>query len=764
VTIVDEALLTALGEGDAAPARAWLTAVLAGAGMSPARLSALTGLARWNDGDAGGSGTSPDATAALRQAVALTAGDPELSAVLALYVRHECEAAWEISWDHTPIRAAIASAASSRNEAMTPDVAAPAWALLQLLDREMLVESAAATGGLARLARYAGLAARDAAAVTALCAPLPADPLVAHLAVTAQRETAYYRALSTAAAAADRCMRTGDGGLAEAIAALAAAESDLADDDACRSELRAHRASLEALRAAAGRPWLQVTTGSVVYVFPLGLRGITAGRAVEALRETGAAWTLAGLPVTAVAPDLPLNDVWNGNDPLDREYAGAAVALPALLLPDPARARPHRLDVQVRLTELGNHCVRVEATLADAGPQELYAALLRAAPEAADLRELGTPLVPADGSPGAWGRLTDLASDITADLCGQFAVHAGLPDVQVSTRGGTYHAVLRVQEAGAVQPGTATVQPVHDPRELLRLVGGALLDHPVRHGVSAVAEWIRYPAGRGTRIDAPGLLDDLLLRSDNTTTIAALSTPSYMVDPLQEAAEFVATLDGLFAGWQVELADHYYRITREMKQLNEEIDRQPAGGEWDDSELDSRQRRLETAQHDMQVFVMQSRLRLMFITAPSLVTSPVMRTTIDHLLDAAGFEQARADFVGTVDDVVGDRAWSLIDTSVRRRQERAEERRREEQDRARRRMDVLLAAVAAVGISGILSILQAGYEVQGWASAVLAACALLTAAAAGAITHRLTSAPSTGRATSPASAARGGPGGDHPGR
>jgi hypothetical protein len=755
---VDEGVLAALAEGDAAPVRAWLTAALTRAGMSPPELAALTGLARWNDG-----GAAPEATAALRRAVRLAADDPQLSAVLALYVRHECEAAWEVSWDHTPIRGviAVACAAAPRTEAATPDTAAPAWALLRLLDRELLVESAAATGGLARLARYAGLAAQAAEAVTALCAPLPADPLVAHLAVTARREVSYYRALSAAAGAADRHARTGAGGLTEAIVVLAAAEAELADDAACRSELRAHRASLEAMQAAAGRPWVHVTSGSVVYVFPLGLRGTTPGRAVEALRTTGSAWTLAGLPVTAVATELPLNDVWNGNDPLDRQYAGAAVALPPLLLPDPERGQPHRLHVEVRLTELGNHCVRVEAALSDAGPQELYAALLRAAPEAADLRELGTPIVPADGSLlGAWGRLTDLASAITADLCGQFAARAGLPDVQVSTRGGTYHAVLRIEEAGAALPGTGAVEPIAGPHELLGLVGGALLDHPVRHGVSAVAEWIRYPGGRGTRIEAPGLLDDLLLRSDNTTTIAALATPSYMVDPLQEAAEFVATLDGLFAGWQVELADHYYRITREMKQLNEEIDRQPAGGGWDDSELDSRQRHLETAQHGMQLFVMQSRLRLMFITAPSLVTSPVMRTTIDHLLGAAGFPQAREDFIGTVDDVVGDRAWSLIDTSVRRRQEAAEEQRREEQNRARRRMDVLLAAVAAVGISGILSILQAGYEVQGWASAVLAACALLTAAAAGAITHRLTSPPPAGRARS----GRGGSGGDHRGR
>jgi hypothetical protein len=168
----------------------------------------------------------------------------------------------------------------------------------------------------------------------------------------------------------------------------------------------------------------------------------------------------------------------------------------------------------------------------------------------------------------------------------------------------------------------------------------------------------------------------------------------------------------------------------------------------------------------MQLFVMASRLRLMFITAPSLVTSPVVRTMLDHLLDAAGFAQARADFVGTADDVVGDRAWALIDSAVRRRRELAETRRREAEQRAeaqraadeargRQRMDILLAAVAAVGISGILSILQAGYDLRGWLSVALVILALVSAAAAGAVTHRL---------TSPAlRSARGGTRADHPG-
>ncbi|NEK85904.1 hypothetical protein GCU60_09030 [Blastococcus saxobsidens] len=738
-------LLEPLDDGDTAPARAWLGEVVTSAGMPRDQLAALGGLGRWNADRADG-GLSAAAADALRTAVRLTAGERTAGGLLALCLRADCEAAWEVSWEHGPVQAVIDTALAARPA--DGGAAEGEWALLALVGREMLVEAAAASGSLVVLAEHAAATATVAAEVAALCSDRAGDPLSEHTAEVADAEADYYRAVAIAARAVSGYPAAGDDVLADAVAVLARAEARFAADDVARGELRAHRASLEALRDAQA-PALRVAAGSVVHLYPFGLRGVTPGAAVRAVRGTGARWTLAGMPVTGVERELPLNDVWKGNDPLGRQYAGAALVLPDVLLPDADLGEPHRLRVEVRLTELGNHCVRIVAPLSEAGPQALYAAQVRAAPEAADLRELGTPLVPADGLPGLeWGRLSDLAAAICADLCGQFAEHTREDSVAVSTRAGAYHVLTRVERAEALVPGRPPV-PVEDPERLRALVGGALLGHPVRHGVSAIAEWAGYRPDAATAIDAPGMVEGLVLRTANTTALACPRAPSYMVDAVQEAAEFVATLDGLFAGWQVELADHYYRINREMERLQEEIARRPAEGAWDLPFLDGTQRDLEAAQHAMQLFVMAARLRLMFITAPSLVTSPVMRTTLDHLLAAAGFDRARADFVGTVEDVVGDRAWALIDSSVRRRQELAEDRRREQEAtararqaddeaRGRRRMDILLAAVAAVGISGIFSLLQAGYALTGWRSALLAGFALLTAAATGAITHRLT--------------------------
>ncbi|TYP88019.1 hypothetical protein [Blastococcus xanthinilyticus] len=743
MTTLASDLLEPLDAGDTAAARARLATALAAAGMAPDRLAALGGLGRWN-ADRDGGGLPPAVADALADAVRRTAADPATSALLALCLRAECEAAWEVSWDHEPVRAVIDTALAARPPG--GGTADAEWALLALVGSEMLVETAASSGSLPALERQASATTAAAEQIAGLVAGRADDPFAAHTAEVAEGEAVYYRAVAGAARAVTGHLAGAGGGLGPAIAALAAAEDRCADDDAGRSELRAHRGALAALRASADRPVLRIESGSVVYLYPFGLRGVTPGAALRALRETGSRWTLAGLPVTALEQELPLNDVWRGNDPLDREYAGAVLTLPDVLVPAADGGEPHRLQVEVRLTGLGNHCVRLVTGLSGASPHTLYAAQALAAPEAGDLRELGTPVRPADGPPvPGWGRLSDLAAAICGDLCGQFAEHASLTDVQVSTRSGTYHVLTRIERAVAREPD-GTTRPVEDPAALPELVGGALLGHPVRHGVSAIAEWAGYRADGATLIDSPGT-SGLVLRTANTTAIACPAEPSYMVDAVQEAAEFVATLDGLFAGWQVELADHYYRINQEMERLQEEIDRPSADGGWDPSELDATQRALEAAQHEMQLFVMGSRLRLMFITAPSLVTSPVMRTTLDRLLAAAGFERARADFVGTIEDVVGDRAWSLIESSVRRRQELVEERRRAqaaaEESRGRRRMDILLAAVAAVGISGIFSILQAGYAVTGWRSAVLAGSALLAAAAIGAITHRLTGSPRT---------------------
>jgi hypothetical protein len=145
----------------------------------------------------------------------------------------------------------------------------------------------------------------------------------------------------------------------------------------------------------------------------------------------------------------------------------------------------------------------------------------------------------------------------------------------------------------------------------------------------------------------------------------------------------------------------------------------------------------------------------MFVTAPSLVMSPVVRLTIDRLLAAAKFDALRGEFEGMIDKVLGDRIGALVDASVRRQQERnnallramrerqeAQEKeeaaRRERQERAnRRRNDVLVGGMAAIGVSGVMQIVQAGYNVRGLYAVVLVAVVFVLAVLAGWILNRL---------------------------
>src|SRR2546423_881451 len=71
------------------------------------------------------------------------------------------------------------------------------------------------------------------------------------------------------------------------------------------------------------------------------------------------------------------------------------------------------LHAEIRVSLLGNHYVRFEGVLGAAGPQGVYSALWRAAPEH------GTVDVRLGDSAQQWPRLSALAMDLVADLSGR---------------------------------------------------------------------------------------------------------------------------------------------------------------------------------------------------------------------------------------------------------------------------------------------------------------------------------------------------------
>nr|MDT0659217.1 hypothetical protein [Micromonospora sp. DSM 115978] len=807
-------LIEALDDGDHRPLRQWLTSPTGP--VDERDLRRIDGLPLWNTEENRVDNQAP-VLDAVQRALAAAVTVPDAGPLFAFYLKYWCDQAWETAWDVEPVLNVMRHAGQCWDRlAVTeapadPELTGLAIRRIEILDSEMAAFNAGSCGSLAEWARLCARTADLAAKVATDAAPLADDPIGAAIAEEADGDATYYRALAGGAVAvhrhfagadADPAGADGEVRLADAVATLRAAEESF-PDGVERSELRAHRYNVEALVAAADRPWLRLDHGKVVYLYPFGLYADTSGdrdtdapdtRDLDAVPDfaeqmvneacrTAHRWTVAGWRIAdqphLVVEELLLDDIWKGDDPLGRQYSGMAVALPDLTTTDIDRpdADPVTIRAELRLSRLGNHYLRLECELSEATPPEVYTAMLRAAPEFGDLVQLGTPLRPAEdpaGSGRVWPRLSDFATEVIADAAGQLAKASGL-EVRASVRPGMYHVLVSVDRGALMPPDGGDPVPTATAYDAAGAIGAQPLCHPVRHGFSSLAEWLRYPVEPGTLpvVDVPEFTGDLLLRTCNTTLVVSPGTPDYMLGTIEETAEFVASLDGMFAGWQDQVAEYYADVKRQLARMVARLERgesppdpadlASAAYEKDTRELIEMQGKLEAQQLRLHQFVMASRLSLMFVTSPALVTSPVVRTTIDKLLAAAKFDALRRDFEGMIDQVLGDRIGALVDASVRRQQERndamaralreeaareAERVRRQEEQEAllraerervadaqrearersnRRRNDVLLGGIAAVGLSGVMQIVQAGYSLQKLAAAVLVLIVLVLA-------------------------------------
>ncbi|TYB94883.1 hypothetical protein FXF53_26540 [Micromonospora sp. WP24] len=790
--------LEALGEGDLRPLRRWLSGRLCRpGGLAAEEFDLLASLSTWDSARV----EQPQLRSAIERALAVAAPLPGAAPGLLRYLEALFEEYWEEAWDIEPALAHMRfvgerwSRLTAQGQAVDEATAGLVLQMIELLAVEMVCYDAGYAGSLAAWSELAARVAERAEQVLADAISCPHSPLVSSVTEQAGGDVRYYRALSLAARAVFDHFSTGESEVGGAIRALHAAEERL-PDGIDRSELRAHRFALETLAASVERPWLRVEHGQVVYLYPFGLYEDVAGdgtstgtppsavslpqELINTARWAAFDWTIAGCsisehPQAYVSDDLSLSDIWKGDDPLDRQFRGMTITLPDLEIRDVDRpdAEPQTFTVELRLSELGNHFLRIVGQLSEATPPQVYAAMVRVAPEAGNLVQLGTPLRMAEAGPSApqWQRLSDFANQVISDLAGQLARTTDR-QVRCSGRPGMYHVLLSVDRASLVSPSTGVVEPVRTAAELLSAFGAQPLCNPVRDGMSAVAEWLRYPvdAARLPVVDVPGFAGDLLLRSCNTTLMMTPGSPSYMMRSLAETAEFVASLEGMFAGWQDQLGGYHQAVLEQLAEMTARLDRgraeldaaeiSSAAHRRDVEELTDLQGRLEAQQLRMHGFVMSSRTVLMFLTAPSLVTSPAIRVTIDRLLVAARFGELRAEFEDMVDKVLADRVGALVEASMRRQQEwalaaaraareREEEelrvrrfreeaaaRRRAERERVnRRRIDILLGVAAAVGLSGVMQLIQAGYDLHDLWALSLAVGVLLLAAAFGFTLH-----------------------------
>jgi hypothetical protein len=243
-------------------------------------------------------------------------------------------------------------------------------------------------------------------------------------------------------------------------------------------------------------------------------------------------------------------------------------------------------------------------------------------------------------------------------------------------------------------------------------------------GWGSVAPWARYQVPHGTTLHCAGLTDDVVLVTENHTLLASFTSADYMVATVAQAVEFVVSLEGMFAAWQDELSDFYLGLRPHLHRLDAADDEDP--------DLDDLQRILSDLQRRqlrLRQFLTSARVNLLFIAAPALVTSPVMRRTVSDLLELSTVWRQRAEFTDNAGQALTDRVTDLIESWSRRKEEKLER-------RNRLLVNTLLAVLAGIGISGLLSMVQDGFAVTGWGSATLVALVLVVAALVGVISYR----------------------------
>lgn len=711
------------------PVREWLETRLGGpGGVTPEELSHLEAANWWNNQDKDpGVSHIPDV---LRRAAAR---DVRTVAPLVLYIRFVGMLAWELAWEIHPILrmiettvAALPAVIASLPPEHREDVRG-AGALLGFLTDEMLIYPSATAGGLdewATASRRVHHRAQDTLTVVHRMAD---DTLRTYAEVTISEEVRYYGAMADAAAACAGIGRDAidvlRSNLDSAMAALAKAEDD--EDPIDRSEMRAHRLSLASVRGALDQEWLGVGRARVTIVCPFGITGVSDQEVVERSAREGDSWQLAGLPVVAVRDTLPVSDIWNTADPLGRSFRGTSMRLPEIQVRRDDGTVEWMLRPEVWFSALGNHVLLLGYELEDALPPGLFDALKLASADYCNLDLAGRRVIPI-GAPDAegWNSLVDFILEFTESLSAVFVTRTRDPLVSYSP--GRATAVVLLDEVTAWQPETGHRRPITDARQVGSLYGAQLLSEPLQAYLSSICQWAQYPQ-RPDALAVRSMGNTWLVRTDNSMTVASFGVPSYILDEVRDCFVFAASMSGLFQGWYSELARHNGRLSEHLTEITHALDSDDLIDVSADR-LRGFETELETAQVRLQEFMARSRSTMLFVQSPTLVMSPVIRGLLDTLLEASGYARQAAQFTESAAALMGERLESVL-SKFRLRVQAKEEAERERRDRrSRLLLEALMAGVAVAGMSGVASLIQAGYSLKAFESAMMVLVIVLVSA------------------------------------
>lgn len=678
-------------------------------GLEGVSIGALDALLDSVDGDGG------DPRSVLRAAFEGAGARRDGPALLATYVYARCLEKWERAEDHDLIRRVLDALRAETLRAGDGDRALSLVAEhASCMSDAMYVENAVNCSCPVDMGNWAKrIVARTDSMLGAAGEGDLAEP-ARLLRADAETQRLYFGAVGEVADAVLEFLvagKPGPGPFGKTIDTLRDVEQhDAVRGDVYESELRAHRATLTALDGRAPDPRIWVDAAEVVYLYPfaLGAEFVDGAAVVDRARLAGDVWELGDGIVPLSVQELLLTDVWERAGSEQPLYSGVTLTLPNVsVTPTAGEEYTFECEAEVRLSMLGNHHVRVHSRLDDTDVHDLNQALRRAS------RSMGEEILECGGR--RWSRFVDFASDVIEGVAESLWAPAAPPRGAVAgDPAADFHVVvgarsLSIQRAEG-EPAPARIE------DLTTAVGGSLLFHPVRHLATSLEEWIRYPAPEIENLmQGAGYVDDLAVRTPNTTVLYMPSSPEWVFDEYEEMIEFTASLPPLLASWEARIIDYGAELQEDLPELTRPA---PAG---DDGEVPSADL-VEILRRDAALRELQVRIQndLALFHSPRLVRDRVHREFLDRLWTAAALPRLEDELerqLGIVSSL--NERLSAIASGI------AEENRR----RTELYVQLILGAIAAVSLTGLFSWVHSEFDItdQAWAvaeSALLAATAV----------------------------------------
>lgn len=512
--------------------------------------------------------------------------------------------------------------------------------------------------------------------------------------------------------------------LRRAIATLRRNErDDSVMRDVYAGELRAHRAGLTALLAYIENPdipQIRFDEARVVYVYPFTVPDLDGAQVCQLAGELSARALGATRRFRTV--DTELTDVWSGYGRRHSEYGGVSIQLPSLRV---RTTSGEELDhqVEVRLSKLGNHYVRIHRAVTDATLHDLNQALRRVS------TAMGAESISEPGSnQNIWDRLPDYAASISTQLVGALrrardgATHLivkpsiadeNQPDAhEFSSAIDVYLHVLLEVRAASIKHGECDGHWSASTEEIVR-AAEALFHTPVQSLPTALEEWARLDCREpGTARHehqmtdlsrASRFPDDFIGSTYNSTVIVMPNTPNWALLEYEEQIEFAASLPPLLEHWRNQLDHAVSDDSRDLKKLISKD--------------------LAAKRFELQHLVGKIRDQAAGLNSINLCGSLPSRRFIDMLYDAAGLSQLQAELDATISRVEStyERMTALI---------------AQRDDHRNRRyqvvVEVILAILAVSSLADVLSLVNSVFTlgvsrtVAWWEIGGLVAAAILT--------------------------------------